>query len=128
MPQVMLINTRATWLAGPDAGLSTAYRFAPGVAVEVTAADAALLLAGLAGHEFVKADTDVAAEAAATAAAVAEWKAGGYKPGKGDQTEDAEPSVPPQGVAGTSAPASVTSAEASTPPGAARTSGRGGGQ
>lgn len=128
MPQLMLINTRAAWHAGPDAGLSTAYRFTPGVAVEVTDADAKLLLtpAEVGGRTFVKAGTDVAAAAAVEAAAVAEWKAGGYKPGKGDQTEDAEPSVPPQGVVGTSAPASVTSAEASTPPGAARTSGRGG--
>jgi len=126
MPQLMLINTRATWLAGPDAGLSTAYRFAPGVAVEVTDADAKLLLDAtkVDGRTFVKAGTDAAAEAEATAKAQAEWKAGGWTPPKGDQTEDAEPSASPQGTADTSAPASVTSA-ATNPPGAAHKGSKG---
>lgn len=126
MPQVMLINTRATWLVGLDAGLSTAYRFAPGVAVEVTDADAKLLLAGLDGHEFVKAGTDVATAAAIEAAAVATSKAGAWQTPKAEETEDAEPSAPPQDTAVEKPAASVASAETSTPPGAARTGGKGG--
>lgn len=127
MPQVMLINTRATWLAGPDAGLSVAYRFAPGVAVEVTDADAALLLRGVDGHEFVAADTDVAAQAEAAASAVAEWKSGGWKAPKGDQTEDAEPLVPQQDTAVERPPASVVSGtKPNTAPGAARSGVKGG--
>lgn len=85
MPKVVLIETRATWLAGPNEGLSAAYRFQPGVPVDVTDADAAVLFdcRQVGGRSFVPAASPDAEQALVESAERAAWKAGGWQPPKG---------------------------------------------
>lgn len=128
MPKVVLIETRATWLAGPNEGLSTAYRFQPGVPVDVTDADAAVLFdcRQVGGRSFVPAASADAEQALSESAGRAAWKAGGWQPPKGPAAvaEPAPVTVP----ATVDAPVVVDEGELSVEPkrGAPPAAGKGG--
>lgn len=128
MPKVVLIETRAAWWAGPNEGLSTAYRFQPGVPVDVTDADAAVLFdcRQVGGRSFVPAASTDAEQAITESAERAAWKAGGWQPPKGPVavTEPAPVTAP----AAVDAPAVVDEGELAVEPrrGAPPATGKGG--